>query len=68
MKIIENKVRCKHCKAQLLSNTPHGYSQCNCGKVAIAGGKKKLIRYALEEDFVEESIIEVDLGEEGKKV
>jgi hypothetical protein len=68
MKIIENKVKCKHCNTHLISYVTSGLVECNCGKVAISGGKEKLIRHSPEEDFVEESIIEIDLGEERKKV
>jgi len=44
MKIISNKVRCKHCGDVIESKHRHDFVWCKCGKVAVDGGKSYLKR------------------------
>lgn len=43
------------------SKSEHGRIECMCGAVTIAGGKEMLIRYGKQDDFVDTSLIEVDI-------
>lgn len=44
MKIIENKIRCKHCGDVIKSKHQHDFSTCRCGKVSVDGGTLYLKR------------------------
>lgn len=44
MKIISNKIRCKHCGDVIESKHRHDFVWCKCGKVAVDGGKSYLKR------------------------
>lgn len=44
MKIISNKVRCKHYGDVIESKHRHDFVWCKCGKVAVDGGKSYLKR------------------------
>ena len=56
MKIISNKVRCKHCDDVIESKHRHDFVRCKCGKVAVDGGKSYLKRafQTIPEDDYEE--------------
>ena len=43
-KIIENKIKCKHCGDIIESTHVHDYKRCKCGKVAVDGGHYYLRR------------------------
>lgn len=43
-KIIENKIKCKHCGDIIESTHVHDYKMCKCGKVAVDGGTYYLRR------------------------
>lgn len=58
MKIIQNKIRCKHCKDEIESLTVHDAKICSCGKVGVDGGKDYLRRRGNFEDIEELSIWE----------
>lgn len=61
MKILRNSVKCKRCEAKIESKTKHGIVECECGAVTITGGKKFLVRYGKEKNFVETSLVEVEV-------
>ena len=46
-KIIENKIKCKHCGDIIESTHVHDFKWCSCGKVAVDGG-----HYYLKRSFV----------------
>jgi len=60
MKSLGNSIKCIHCGAHVFSESANSYVKCPCGTVAIGGGRKKLIRYALDEDYEEKSIVEAE--------
>jgi hypothetical protein len=61
-KIIENKIKCKHCGDIIESTHVHDYKRCKCGKVAVDGGHYYLRRsfpeMPAEEHYEELSICE----------
>ena len=44
MKILCNKIRCKHCGDVIESRTPHEFVTCSCRAVAVDGGHDYLRR------------------------
>lgn len=60
MKILKNSVRCKNCGIDIESKDEYSRVECSCGAVTITGGKKVLVRYGKEKDFVETSMVEMD--------
>lgn len=61
MKILRNSVKCKKCGVDIESKNEHGMVECECRAVTITGGKKLLVRYGKKENFVETSLVEVDV-------
>jgi tRNA(Ile2) C34 agmatinyltransferase TiaS len=43
-KIISNKIKCNYCGDVIESYTRHDFKFCNCGKVAVDGGRTYLRR------------------------
>lgn len=67
-KIIQNKIRCKHCGDRLESKFVHDFKMCNCGACGIDGGLLYLRRIGTPDDYVELSIVEnVPLDETSKE-
>lgn len=63
MKIVENKIRCKHCGDIIKSKHQHDFSTCRCGKVSVDGGLYYLKRSFLtspELDYEELSVFRDD--------
>lgn len=61
LKIIRNKIQCKHCGVVIESESRHDFKFCTCGKVAIDGGHFYLKRSGNPNDLIELSeIIELD--------
>lgn len=61
LKIIRNKIQCKHCGVVIESESRHDFKFCICGKVAIDGGHFYLKRSGNPNDLIELSeIIELD--------
>ncbi len=56
MKIITNKIQCKHCKDIIESKSVHDFKLCKCGKVGVDGGHQYLRRQGTKEDYIELSI------------
>jgi len=44
MKIIHNRIQCKHCGDTLESFTVHDFKECSCKTVCVDGGKQYLRR------------------------
>lgn len=44
VKIITNKIQCKHCGDIIESTRVHDYKKCKCGKVSVDGGKEYMSR------------------------
>ncbi|GIO28058.1 DUF7695 domain-containing protein [Ornithinibacillus bavariensis] len=40
MKVIVNKVRCKKCNSIIESKYTHDFQRCECGAIAIDGGRE----------------------------
>ena len=59
-RIIENKIRCKHCDTIIESKHRHDYQMCKCGKVSVDGGHMYLRRGFMvsPDDYEDLSIIE----------
>lgn len=58
-KIIENKIQCKHCGKIISSLSRHHYVKCDCGRVAVDGGKDYLRRAFYDKsDYIELSVVE----------
>jgi len=53
MKIIRNRIRCKHCGNIIESKSVHDFKFCSCGKVAIDGGLHYLKRSGNPNDWEE---------------
>ncbi|MBS7020379.1 MAG: hypothetical protein KH135_00700 [Firmicutes bacterium] len=57
MKIITNKIQCKHCKDIIESKEIHEFKKCKCGKVAVDGAHRYLRRLfpydPAEDHFIE---------------
>lgn len=61
IKIIRNKIKCKHYSEVIESKSRHDFKFCACGKVAIDGGYFYLKRSGTPNDWIELSeIIELD--------
>ena len=52
-KIITNKIRCRKCGDVIESTYTHDFRFCNCGAVAVDGGKEYLRRVGNLEDWEE---------------
>ena len=57
-KIIVNKIKCKKCGDVIESTHRHDFKFCNCGAVAVDGGKDYLRRIGSKEDYEELSVVE----------
>ena len=59
-KIIENKIKCKHCGDIIESKHVHDFKWCSCGAVAVDGGHYYLSRSFKNsiDDFEELSVEE----------
>lgn len=59
-KIIQNKIKCKHCGDIIESKHVHDFKICSCGTVAVDGGHYYLKRCFKnnENDFEELSKVE----------
>ena len=57
-KIITNKIRCKKCNCIIESTYRHDFKFCQCGAVAVDGGKDYLRREGDFEDWEELSEFE----------
>ncbi len=53
IKIIKNRIRCKHCKDIIESKSVHDFKFCSCGKVAVDGGYEYLRRCGHPNDWEE---------------
>ena len=63
MKILVNKIKCKHCGDVIESKFRHDFQFCKCGKVAVDGGHEYLRRVfstSPTEDFEDLSECVVD--------
>ncbi len=58
IKIIRNRIRCKHYGDIIESTNTHDFKFCSCGKVAIDGGKCYLRRVGMPNDWEELSEFE----------
>lgn len=62
MKILINKIQCKHCGDIIESKSVHDYKKCKCGKVAVDGGhdycKREFPKFPTEDHYIELSVIE----------
>lgn len=59
IKIIRNRIRCKHCGDIIESTNTHDFKFCSCGRVAIDGGKNYLKRSGNINDWEELSVFEI---------
>lgn len=55
--ILSNKIQCKHCGDIIESAHVHDYVACECGRVAVDGGKSLLRRIGNPEDYIDLSEI-----------
>lgn len=53
MTIIANKIQCKHCLETIESKHRYNLRFCQCGKVAVDGGKDYLKRLGYSIDYTE---------------
>lgn len=58
MKIISNKIQCKHCGEILESKSEHDFKMCVCKRCGVDGGHDYLRRLGYPEDFVDLSVVE----------
>ena len=61
MKIISNKIKCKHCGDIIESKTVHDFKWCSCHTVYVDGGKqycRRGFKNSPEEDYEELSVVE----------
>ncbi len=58
IKIIRNRIRCKHCGDIIESTSTHDFKFCSCGRVAVDGGKSYLKRSGNPGEWEELSEIE----------
>lgn len=61
MKIVVNKIKCKHCGDVIQSDYRWDYKTCSCKTVSVDGGREYLKRgfkHSPEEDYEELSITE----------
>ena len=59
MKILCNKIRCKHCGDVIESRTPHEFVTCSCRAVAVDGGHdylRRVFKTKIEDDYEELSL------------
>lgn len=56
MEIITNKIKCKKCGQEIESKTVHDFKFCECGWVAVDGGRDYLRRCGKREDWEEMSV------------
>ncbi|WP_446686406.1 DUF7695 domain-containing protein [Paenibacillus eucommiae] len=63
MRILVNKVRCKQCLQEVVSETTHDFQKCKCGKVGVDGGKSYLRRVG-ELDLIEELSVWEEVDDE----
>lgn len=52
-KIKRNAVKCRHCGQVVESKTRHDLQVCQCGRVAVDGGKAYLRRLGNAGDYIE---------------
>jgi len=60
MKIISNRIQCKHCGDIIESKTVHDFKFCKCGCVAVDGGHdylKRCFKYSCD-DYLDLSVCE----------
>ena len=57
-KIVSNKIQCKKCGDVIESFSTHDFKFCQCGAVAVDGGKDYLRRIGNLDDYIELSIFE----------
>lgn len=53
IKVIVNKVRCRHCNDVIESKYAHDFQRCQCGTIAVDGGtdyQRLSFKNSLEED------------------
>lgn len=60
VKILKNKIYCKHCGDTIESFNINDTKWCKCGMCAVTGGNEELIRY-FKSDIAEKDY--VDLAE-----
>lgn len=54
LKIITNKIQCKHCGDIIESTYTHDWKECSCGRVSVDGGHEYMKRSFKEEgDYIE---------------
>lgn len=53
IKIIKNRIRCKHCNDIIESKSVHDFKFCSCRKVTIDGGHEYLQRCGYPNDWEE---------------
>jgi len=54
IKIITNKIQCRHCGDIIESTYTHDWKKCSCGKVSVDGGHEYMRRsYYKEDDYIE---------------
>lgn len=61
MKVLINKIKCKHCGDIIQSGYRWDYKTCSCGTVSVDGGRdylKRGFKHSPEEDYEELSVIE----------
>lgn len=56
LKIITNQIKCKECNHTITSTNRHDFKYCQCGKVAVDGGKAYLKRTGDPEAYEELSV------------
>jgi len=57
MKLLKNSIICNHCKKEIESKHRHDFVKCDCGKVAVDGGKDySRITFEKINDFTDTSI------------
>ena len=57
-RILANRIQCKKCGDVIESASRHDFKFCNCGAVAVDGGKDYLRRCGNREDWEECSVFE----------
>lgn len=60
LKIIRNSARCLHCKQEVVSHHTHDFKKCECGSVAVDGGKEYIRRVGIIHSYIDTSIYAVD--------
>ena len=61
MKIMRNRIKCKHCGDVIESYHVHDYKECSCGACFVDGGRQYLRRgckHSPQEDYEELSEVE----------